>query len=292
MDWNAIFFATTVLFVGGAYLVRRFFMVQVPGTRRWVLPTMLNEDQQQQQQQREQRLRGEQSVEQGRSRAHHGSTKAAYPWLFWRSKPNSTAPSKKNKRRAVVRKPKWAGLWERSLATAFTSCRKLETTPAMRHWQQPCTPKPWAHHFRSGPLDCTFLGTDYGGFYLPNRMCFLNEFDPGRPRVAYGFGIGSDLSYDMALASAYPSLVVRMFDPTPYAVGHARAVLETVERRAPSCKDISEAACVGDYFRSIADGKVCQRPVTRPCSSSAPSQASPLLHPLRELPRSVPRALD
>ena len=160
------------------------------------------------------------------------------------------------RKRAVVRQPRWAGLWESSLATAFTSCRKLQAAPAMANWQQPCAPKPWAHFFRSGPLDCTFLGTDYGGFYLPNRMCFLNEFEPSRPPVAYGFGIGSDVSYDLALASAYPSLKVRMFDPTPYALTHAAAVLETVERREPSCKHISAAACQGDYFRAIADSKV------------------------------------
>ena len=188
IDWSVIFFATTVLFVGGAFLVRKFFMVQVPGTRRWVLPSVLSEDQQQQKQ-REQR-----SAEQGLPRDHDFSKK--------KKSNNGTATAKRKRTRAVVRQPKWAGLWERSLATAFTSCRKLRTSPAMAHWQQPCMPKPWAHFFRSGPLDCTFLGTDYGGFYLPNRMCFLNEFDPGRPRVAYGFGIGSDLSYDMALASA------------------------------------------------------------------------------------------
>ena len=120
-----------------------------------------------------------------------------------------SAGGRTKRKRAVVRQPRWAGLWESSLATAFTSCRKLQAAPAMVHWQQPCAPKPWAHFFRSGPLDCTFLGTDYGGFYLPNRMCFLNEFEPSRPPVAYGFGIGSDVSYDLALASAYPSLKVR-----------------------------------------------------------------------------------
>ena len=166
------------------------------------------------------------------------------------------------RKRAVVRQPRWAGLWEGSLATAFTSCRKLRAAPSMTPWQQPCAPKPWAHYFRSGPLDCSFLGTDYGGFYLPNRMCFLNEFEPSRPPVAYGFGIGSDISYDLTLASAYPSLKVRMFDPTPYALGHAAAVLETVATRTPSCRDasgrmqISKAACEGEYFRRIAESNI------------------------------------
>lgn len=47
-----------------------------------------------------------------------------------------------------------------------------------------------------------------------------------------------------------------MFDPTPYALTHATAVLETIERREPSCKQISAEACKGDYFRAIADSKV------------------------------------
>ena len=72
------------------------------------------------------------------------------------------------------------------MASAFTSCRKLVTADSMAHWQQPCQPKPWAHHFRYGPLDCTFLGTEYGGFYVPNRMCFLHELPepPDRTFVA------------------------------------------------------------------------------------------------------------
>ena len=163
------------------------------------------------------------------------------------------------KKRAVVKEPSWAGRWERSQASALTSCRKLVTAPSMARWQQVCQPKPWTRNFRYGPLDCTFLGTDYGGFYLPNRLCFLHEQPepPNRSYVAYGFGIGSDVSYDIALAAAFPNLVVRMFDPTPTAVTHAEHVLAAVDSGAAPCHmGISAAACTGSYFEAMAHSRV------------------------------------
>ena len=151
------------------------------------------------------------------------------------------------------------------MASALTSCRKLVTAQSMAHWQQPCAPKPWTRNFRYGPLDCTFLGTDYGGFYLPNRMCFLHERpEPSnRSFVAYGFGIGGDVSYDLALAAAYPNMIVRMFDPTPSAVTHGQHVLAALENRETPCHlGLSSAACAGAYFRSIAHSSVPPSQVT------------------------------
>jgi len=105
-------------------------------------------------------------------------------------------------------------------------------------FQRPCTPKAWAYHMHTGPLDCTFIGSLYGGFYLPDRMCFLSDPEArngsSHPEaVAYGFGVGSDISYDIALASAYPKLRVRLFDPTPGAVTHVHSVFKTIETGIP-----------------------------------------------------------
>ena len=173
------------------------------------------------------------------------------------------APVLKRRKRAKISEPTWYGRWEGSLASAFTSCRKLVTASSMAAWQQPCASRPWAHHFRYGPLDCTFLGTDYGGFYLPNRMCFLRELPepPNRSHVAYGFGVGSDVSYDIALAAAFPHMKVRLFDPTPWAVQHANQVLAALDRGKAPCPWTgpyapSEAACTGKYFESISKSRV------------------------------------
>ena len=206
---------------------------------------------------------------------------------------------------ARARREGWVIHWESCGGWSVASCRKLQTAPSMEHWQQACTPKAWTHHFPTGPLDCTFLGSDYGGFYVPNRMCWLHENPepPNRSYVAYGFGIGTDLSYDVsspyartrspahayshahrparadwsraarltahpsvtcarwsaqiALAAAYPNLIVRMFDPTPYALRHAHHVVAALTRRETPCDmGLSPAACRGSYFRAIAHSAV------------------------------------
>lgn len=257
IDWPIVTFVAGLIVVVGAFAIRHFFMVPVlrKGRVRWEWGTQANKMKetlwtakeeaalQEQHKALLMELRGTDGVTNG--------TGLAWLRFLW----------KRKRRRPVTKQPHWAGKWERSLATSFTSCRKAIVGAGLSRWQQTCTPKPWTHLFPSGPLDCTFLGTDYGGFYLPNRMCFLNEPEPGRSHVAYGFGIGSDVSYDLSLASAYPNLVVRMFDPTPYAISHARAVMETIERGKPACDSggrqrISAAACRGDYFGAIAKAKL------------------------------------
>lgn len=57
--------------------------------------------------------------------------------------------------------------------------------------------------------NCHFLGTEYGGFYLPGSFEIENA-------VVYSFGIGEDLSFSEAVIEGGGT--VYAFDPTPKAI--------------------------------------------------------------------------
>lgn len=59
--------------------------------------------------------------------------------------------------------------------------------------------------------NCEFLGTEYGGFYLPNAF----EIEKA---VVYSFGIGEDLSFSESVIGK--GGVVYAFDPTPKAIAY------------------------------------------------------------------------
>lgn len=58
---------------------------------------------------------------------------------------------------------------------------------------------------------CKFLGTEYGGFYLPESFKIENA-------IVYSFGIGEDLSFSEAVIGK--GGMVYAFDPTPKAVAY------------------------------------------------------------------------
>lgn len=57
--------------------------------------------------------------------------------------------------------------------------------------------------------NCDFLGTEYGGFYLPSGFKLEDA-------VVYSFGIGEDLSFSQAVVEN--GGIVYAFDPTPKSV--------------------------------------------------------------------------
>lgn len=86
-------------------------------------------------------------------------------------------------------------------------------------WATPCVNKIMAGSGGKKHLvGCVMMGTAYGGYEMPDPMCFLNPGD-----VYYGFGVGEDMSYDLVMLAKY-NLTVRLFDPTPRAVEHVEAV--------------------------------------------------------------------
>lgn len=60
----------------------------------------------------------------------------------------------------------------------------------------------------------TRLGTDYGGWWVPEEM-----LAPGT--IAYCAGAGEDISFDLALFVR--GCTVRVFDPTPRAISHVES---------------------------------------------------------------------
>ena len=58
-------------------------------------------------------------------------------------------------------------------------------------------------------INCVFLGTEYGGFYLPNDFRLEDT-------IVYSFGIGEDLSFSQAVIKKGGT--VYAFDPTPKSI--------------------------------------------------------------------------
>ena len=50
-------------------------------------------------------------------------------------------------------------------------------------------------------------------------------------KTYYGFGCGQDISFDVALAAKFPDIKIRLFDPTPAAISHVKAVLDTIQKK-------------------------------------------------------------
>ncbi len=64
--------------------------------------------------------------------------------------------------------------------------------------------------------ECSSLGSTYGGYTVKSNLL-------GPDSVVYSFGIGEDLSFDLALIERF-GLTVHAFDPTPRAIAFTRGV--------------------------------------------------------------------
>ena len=67
------------------------------------------------------------------------------------------------------------------------------------------------------------FGTEYGGFYYPENLPFLNENS-----IVYCFGAGEDITHDTILSSKL-NCQVHIFDPNPRAIEHVKNVIDVVE---------------------------------------------------------------
>jgi len=61
---------------------------------------------------------------------------------------------------------------------------------------------------------CDWIGTQYGGFYVIRDLLTKDS-------IVYSFGVGEDISFDLALIKQY-GLNVYAFDPTPLAIKFAK----------------------------------------------------------------------
>lgn len=81
-----------------------------------------------------------------------------------------------------------------------SSIRRVELLEGMRNIHQIAFNK-----------NCEYLGTEYGGFYLPDSFRMENS-------VVYTFGIGEDLSFSEAVIKKGGT--VYAFDPTPKSIAY------------------------------------------------------------------------
>lgn len=72
----------------------------------------------------------------------------------------------------------------------------------------------------------TRLGTDYGGWWVP-------ESGLGKNDVVVSAGAGEDISFDVELSNRFGSQILVM-DPTPRALAHFESTKELVERGKPA----------------------------------------------------------
>ena len=67
------------------------------------------------------------------------------------------------------------------------------------------------------------FGTNYGGFYYPEDLKYLNK-----DSIIYCIGAGEDISHDLELATTLKADVY-IFDPTPRSVDHINLVYSVIE---------------------------------------------------------------
>lgn len=70
------------------------------------------------------------------------------------------------------------------------------------------------------------FGTQYGGFYYPNNLPYLNK-----DSIIYCFGAGEDITHDIILSFKL-NATVHIFDPTPRAIEHVKYVKNVLNNDA------------------------------------------------------------
>ena len=151
--------------------------------------------------------------------------------------------------------------------------RILVETP----WATPCGQRPLVgRKGKKHSIGCVMMGTAYGGYEMPDPLCFLNPGD-----VYYGFGVGEDMSYDLVMLAKY-NLTVRLFDPTPRPVEHVEAVKTVIDSGKPpsatgstykfkgETREISGNYPAQDFFTNVIKlGIDSQRIIYRPWALGA-----------------------
>jgi FkbM family methyltransferase len=108
------------------------------------------------------------------------------------------------------------------------------------------------HSAANNHEDCRHLGTFYGGFFAPLSLTDIVRGDvaAGDSPLIYSFGAGEDISFDVVLLSMFPNATIRIFDPTPRAARHIKAVQRTLQTgKIPLRKGIDQK----DQYRHYID---------------------------------------
>lgn len=85
-----------------------------------------------------------------------------------------------------------------------------------------------------------FLGTHYGGWYVPDDMNLTKD------SFVVSAGVGEDISFDLALQSA-TGCEILLLDPTERAIKHLKEVTSYYTTRIPFTGNIQP-----DYYQQIA----------------------------------------
>ena len=89
------------------------------------------------------------------------------------------------------------------------------------------------------------FGTNYGGFYYPKNLPYLNK-----DSVIYCFGAGEDITHDVILSSIL-KCPVHIFDPTPRAIEHVKYVKDVLDKKKLPINDKKFGGGDPNYWKFI-----------------------------------------
>lgn len=94
------------------------------------------------------------------------------------------------------------------------------------------------------------FGTEYSGFYYPEKLLNLNENS-----IIYCVGAGEDITHDIVVSHKAESPVY-IFDPTPRAIEHVKYVKDVLDGNKEPIDDKSFGGGDNNYWNIILSHKV------------------------------------
>lgn len=91
----------------------------------------------------------------------------------------------------------------------------------------------------------TLFGTNYGGFYYPEDLPYLNENS-----VIYCIGAGEDITHDVILSHRL-KCPVHIIDPTPRAIEHVKYVKDVLDMKKKAVDDKRFGGGDVNYWKMI-----------------------------------------
>lgn len=99
-------------------------------------------------------------------------------------------------------------------------------------------------------MSCELIGTNYGGFYYPKDLPYLNE-----KSIVYSFGAGEDISHDVILGFRLKCPIF-VFDPTPRGIEHVQYVKDVLDNKKKPQKNTRFGGGNHQYWDIILSNRI------------------------------------
>jgi len=94
------------------------------------------------------------------------------------------------------------------------------------------------------------FGTEYGGFFYPEKLDNLNENS-----IIYCVGAGEDISHDIIIAKQLNSKVY-IFDPTPRSIQHIQYIKDIFDNKSDIIHNSRYGGGNKDYLNILLNNKI------------------------------------